>query len=45
MTENEKKEKNESYKLFQERMNLPGCARELTREQIEELKSKGIIEG
>ena len=41
MTDNEKAE--EEYRAFQDRLNLPGCAQDLTDEELEDLKSKGLI--
>ena len=43
MTEQEKMVSEEEYRLFQERMNLPGCARDLTEEELDELKKEGLI--
>lgn len=43
LTQEQKRISEEGYRLFQERMNLPGCARTLTPEEVEELRKEGRI--
>lgn len=43
MNEKEREIQEESYRQFQERMNLPVCAQDLTEEEMEDLKRKGLI--
>lgn len=43
MTKKEKEKQEENYRLFQERMNLPGCAVDLSEEELEKLKKEGLI--
>ena len=43
MTEEEQRISEESYILFQERMALPGCAVELTEEELEQLREEGLL--
>ncbi len=43
MTEKEKEIQEESFRQFQERMNLPICTVDLTEEELEELREKGLI--
>ncbi len=43
MTKEKKEKQEEDYRLFQERMNLPGCAEDLSEEEIEELKKERLI--